>query len=320
MFVGRRKNLCLFKDMIGANGRPVILHGVRYRVDVAALEAHAASAEANAPASSDASQVRSKLSERELIQRFLHNVQHENGLGHCNVSYTHSEIGQALIDAGFIKHARLYPDRWPTCATQLGKKLRSLALGRFYVELDDKDAFHRLLQAKTSNAAAKERIETLITDASLKPDIAAHYFGQANEAAIAKVKKLLHALSNEGSVRTWRDEHNVPIEIDEHSFVVDFAERMREVAEEFARTEEGLAATQMLAKCYPTKQIAIRDKTSGKRKTITTARDAKRTWKSYLLQQDECRGLLKKKKASSRGPFRCGDRTPVTRLSLHGEV
>ena len=230
--------------MIGANGRPVILHGVRYRVDVAALEAHAASAEANAPASSDASQVRSKLSEREVIERFLQNVQrHDDGTGYCIASYTHCEIGQALIDAGFIKHARLYPDRWPTCATQLGKKLRSLALGRFYVELDDKDAFHRLLQAKTSNAAAKERIDTLIIDASLKPDIAAHYFGQANEAAIAKVKKLLHALSNEGSVRTWRDEHNVPIEIDEHSFVVDFAERMREVAEEFARTEQGLAAT-----------------------------------------------------------------------------
>ena len=32
--------------MIGANGRPVILHGVRYRVDVAALETYGASEEA----------------------------------------------------------------------------------------------------------------------------------------------------------------------------------------------------------------------------------------------------------------------------------
>ena len=117
--------------MIGANGRPVILHGVRYRVDVAALETYAASEEAaNTSASSDPGQIRSKMSERELIERFLLNVQKSSdGIGYCNVSYTHCEIGQALVDAGFIKHARLYPDRWPSCARQLGKKLRGLALG-----------------------------------------------------------------------------------------------------------------------------------------------------------------------------------------------
>ena len=37
----------------------------------------------------------------------------------CTVSYTRSEVGQALVDAGFIQHARLYPDQWPSCATQL---------------------------------------------------------------------------------------------------------------------------------------------------------------------------------------------------------
>ena len=42
------------------------------------------------------------------------------------------------------------------------------------------------------------------------------------------------------------------------------------------------------------------ERPSGKRRTITTARDAKRTWKSYLLQQDECRGLTKKLQVADR--------------------
>ena len=86
--------------MIGANGRPIILQGVRYKVDVSALSAYAASEDALVPASSDEGQVRARMSERELIGKFLDHVERRGGEGYCNVSYTHSRIGQALIDAG----------------------------------------------------------------------------------------------------------------------------------------------------------------------------------------------------------------------------
>ena len=116
--------------MIGLNGRPIVLNNLKYDIDVCALERYASSEKATRAASDDPSEGRSGLTEREMIQRFLHNVKRDqDGEGTCTVSYTRSQIGQALVDAQLLQHTRIYPDKWPSCATQLGKRLRSLALG-----------------------------------------------------------------------------------------------------------------------------------------------------------------------------------------------
>ena len=187
--------------MIGHNGRPIVLANVKYKVDVNALEEFVASDAAQAAASAD-DKVRSKITKRDLVGRFLKHVER----GYCTVSYTRSEIGQALVDKGYIQHSRLYPDRWPSCVTQLSKDLRAIALGPYYVEMDDKDAFHRLVQASTKNGHAKQLIEQLVTDEFLKPNLSQHYFGDSSH--IHEVKQLLHAMSNEGSPRAWRTHPN----------------------------------------------------------------------------------------------------------------
>ena len=117
------------------------------------------------------------MTEREVIERFLqHVVPTASGDGLCTVSYTRSEVGQALVEAGLLQHARLYPDTYWSCATQLGAKLRNIALGKFYVEMDDKDAFHKLLQSRTASPVAKQAIDRIIADPTLKEELSRHYF------------------------------------------------------------------------------------------------------------------------------------------------
>ena len=100
---------------IGANGRPIVLANVKYSVDVVALKAYAATEEAGrTKACNRDNEARSECTERELINRFLqHVVPTASGDGLCTVSYTRCEIGQALVEAGFLANARLYPDSWP---------------------------------------------------------------------------------------------------------------------------------------------------------------------------------------------------------------
>ena len=137
---------------LGANGRPIILANVKYSVDLAALKEYAATEEAgHTKASHDVKEHRSALTEREVLQRFFrHVVPTASGDGLCTVSYTRSEVGQALVEAGLLRQARLYPDTYWSCATQLGHKLRNMALGKFYVEMDDKAAAgsHAVLRSK----------------------------------------------------------------------------------------------------------------------------------------------------------------------------
>ena len=200
--------------MIGSNGRPVILNSVKYKVDAAALAQYAASDAANQNASSDEKEIRAGITERDLIGRFLKNVTYDaNKEATCTVSYTRCQIGQAFVDAGLLTQSRLYPDRWPNCATQLGRHLRCLALGKYYVEMDDENAFHKLLQGLTCNERAKAMIERVVSDRSLKPHLSRHYFG--NEDHTLEVKRLLHALSNGGTVDAWKKKCGIGAEVAE---------------------------------------------------------------------------------------------------------
>ena len=286
----------------GANGRPIVLANVKYSVDVTALKEYACTEEAGrVKASHTESEVRSDYTERELINRFLrHVIPTASGDGLCTVSYTRCEVGQALVEAGLLEHARLYPDSWPSCATQLGKKLRAIALGTFYAEMDDKllhgrlrasDAFHKLLQARTRNTEAKALIERIIVDPELKSVLSKHYFDASDR--IVDVKELLHSISNGGSPVTWQKDRG--LRRTDHKFVIDLQRVMSDVTQELATRGAGPQAIQLIAERFPTKRKRIVDPADlTKSKEIEVPRDPARCWKSYLLQNDEVRGLIAK--------------------------
>ena len=111
--------------MIGMNGRPIVLNNLKYDIDVGAMERYASSEEATRVACDDPSERRAELTERraeltarEIIQRVLRHVSRDkDGKATCTVSYTRSEIGQALVDAQLLQHTRVYPVPWFSCAT-----------------------------------------------------------------------------------------------------------------------------------------------------------------------------------------------------------
>ena len=82
---------------LGANGRPIVLSGFAYSIDVASLQQYASTAEAAAVVKkrADKLQACAPMSEREVINRFLKRVQPSAGGGDglCTVSYTRSEVG-----------------------------------------------------------------------------------------------------------------------------------------------------------------------------------------------------------------------------------
>jgi len=156
----------------------------------------------------------------------------------------------------------------------LSKRLRNLALRKYYGEADDEHAFHKLLQSLTTNAQARELIERMVTDPSLKVEVSKHYF--ADETHTTEVKQLLHAMSNGGAVATWRAKHLVRAAVAEHEFIGSFAEAMDQVTVELAQANNGPAGVKLIQEHFPNK------------------RDPRLTWKSFLLQESEMLGLLVK--------------------------
>ena len=153
------------------------------------------------------------------------------------------------MDAGFIRHACVYPDAWPSCITNLGgSSLRAVALGKFYGEMDDKDAFHKSLHSLTSNGGAKQLIDRILGDWSLKPSLSAHYFGTPNR--VGYIKALLHSVSNGGTPDTWRRECGVTSQ-DDPPFVIELRRAMGEVTRELASTGAGPEAVTFIAGRFP---------------------------------------------------------------------
>ena len=281
--------------LYSGKGRRIMLCDVQYEVDVAALEAHANTPEAkSAWASYDLSKTTSRLTEHDLIKKFLDDTRRvkrmPNGRGICTFSYTPSDLGQALVEAGFLElGGRLYPDVWP-CATSLPKKLRNCALGAHYVEYDDSSAFHHYLHSLTTNTSARAVMEEFLCDKGYRSRLAEHYFGDATRTEPVKI--LFHMLANDGLCKDWRREHKIKRNIPDHPMVDRMQTAMKEVAEELANTDLGRRAVAFIQERKPTKLKTRFVK--GKKRQVRVAIDPKLTWKSYLLQELEVRGLLAK--------------------------
>ncbi len=218
------------------------------------------------------------MSERELIKRFLGHVERTSPRdGYCEVSYTRCPIGEALVKAGYLTHSRIYPDRWLSCVTQLGNKLRNIAFGSDYIEMDDKYSFHRILQSKTDDAKAREFIGRLVNDATLTPVLSMHYFGDENR--VPAIKQLLHSMPAGGSAAVWRKQHTAPCDLVDDPFVVDVATAMSTVTHELA--DRNLDAIHRIATAFPTKQPVGQ----------LVPRYLEVTWKPFLLQEREAKGL-----------------------------
>ena len=152
----------------------------------------------------------------------------------------------------------------------------------------------KLLQARTQNQEAKAVIEALVSDASLKPTLSQHYFGDRDH--VEQIKTLLHSMSNGGSPDEWRREHGA-FHADP-AFIVTLHRVMAEVTAELA--EASPDAVRWIAERFPKKDKRVPNpQRPGKYKIVTVPRDPAKCWKSFLLQQDEALGLLSKMRAAT---------------------
>ena len=282
-----------------------MLANVQYSIDLAALKEYAATDEAaQTKASHDMKEHRGGLTEQDVLEHFFrHVVPTASGDGLCTVSYTRSPVGQALVDAGLLQQTRLYPDTYWSCATQLVHKLRNIALGKFYLEMDDKAAFHKLLQARTQCPEAKDIIERIVSDPAFLEELSQHYFDGGGRREDIKV--LLHKVSNGGSADEWQTERKMARP--NHAYIVSLCRAMSQVTLELATTGSGPAAIQLIAERFPTKKKRVPNPADpSKTMEIEVSRDPARCWKSYLLQNDEACGLLAKIATAARESFSIG--------------
>jgi len=287
--------------------RPIILADMTYTIDGAALEEYSRTQAASInAASSKETDPKSKMTEQEVIQRLLHCkrvLRHADGTATCTYSYVHSEIGQQLWKHGFLPNGgRVYPDFWPsaTCLSNQtdepreevnvsqNRKLRNCALGRYYIELDDANAFHCYLMTLTKNKQVIELLGELTRDKSYRGRLAMYYFSDDSDKHKDAIKELFHSLSNDGFCKQWRRKHKVNGRTQDHPLVERMEKAMADVTEELAATEKGREAVAFIEARWPTKRKVI-----GK-KVRFVARNAKLTWKSFLLQSLEFEGMCRK--------------------------
>ena len=139
------------------------------------------------------------------------------------------------------------------------------------------------------NQEAKQVIERLTNDPSLKSELSRHYFDADDREK--EIKTLLHRVSNGGAPAEWQRSHG--IDCADHSFVLDLQRTTSEVTRELAAAGSGPEAVQLIASRFPTKTERVpKQGEPAKFEQVEVPREPDRCWKSYLLQHDEARGLL----------------------------
>jgi hypothetical protein len=221
------------------------------------------------------------LSDRSILRLFLQSTQKDKAdpsIGWVDTSYTHDVVGGGLVDAGVIRHSRLYATPYYSCCFSLPKHLRLLALERFYVEIDDSKSFHRIALSHHERFGfadrGREMLQRICDDADLYPMIAKHY-----RVAPSVIKEGVHRISNDGKLSTWRTSAGIHKSIPDHPFMVDWRAVSTGMTDFLRNRHQGVV--DLIRGRWPTKR-------GGRERTPEL------TLKSYLLQEQEAHALLVK--------------------------
>jgi hypothetical protein len=253
--------------------RPVILRR-RYRFDLAPLLCILKDNEESAPHTS----VRDGLSDQAILRLFLQSTRKDKAdptIGWVDTSYTHDEVGGGLVDAGVIKHSRLYAMPFYSCCFSLPKHLRLVALQRFYVEIDDSKSFHRIALSMPERlgltSTGRLMLERICSDDGLYDEIAEHYGVRPSV-----VKEGVHRISNDGKLGTWRGRAGIPDLVPDHFFMLQWRMVSAGITEHLRKTNP--KAINLIKKKWPIKR-------GGRERTPEL------TLKSYILQEQEAHAL-----------------------------
>lgn len=225
------------------------------------------------------------------IKRNVHADPHNRHIGHVRVDYTPSEIGAALIDAGLIEGCRVDATGDPF---KLPMRLNEVLTGSLYHNADLSKAYQRFMRAMTQVPEAIAVLDEFLADPNaVNESVGLHYFGKYDPEVKERVKRAIHSLSMDKKLRAVRrdfvEEFGVPEGTVDHPFLVRYAHAMPLVTEEFATTVRGRAAIALIREKFPHRN------TKGPNGE-DRPRDARLTWKSYVLQEFEwrCRRVMMK--------------------------
>jgi hypothetical protein len=227
------------------------------------------------------------LSDKAILRLFLqstHKDKIDPTIGWVDTSYTHDVVGGGLVDAGVLRHSRLYAMPFYSCCFSLPKHLRILALQRFYVEIDDSKSFHRIALSLHERFGLSHEgrgmLERICNDDKLYGDIGSHYGVNA-----AVIKEGVHRISNDGKLSTWRTCAGIPDIVPDHFFMLNWRKVSTGMTEYIRKHNPKLV--DLIRKKWPTKQ-------GGRTRTPEL------TLKSYLLQEQEAHALRVKMKICDR--------------------
>lgn len=237
---------------------------------------------------------------RDVLWRFLKSHVHIDPfsrlVGCVDVTYAPSDIGAALIEAGLIKGCRVSATGDPF---KLPMRLNEILTGSLYHNVDLSKAYQRFMRALTKVSQAQKVLDKFLADPKgMVEAVARHYFGEYNSELKERVKRVIHSLSMDKKLaavrREFAEEYGVPETKKDHPFLVEYAKAMPLVTKEFASWDRAQEAIALIREKFPTKKGP-----GGKE----IPRNAKLTWKSYVLQEFEwkCRGVMLNAAASYGG-------------------
>ena len=199
---------------------------------------------------------------RDVIVKYLQNIRKSSEV---KVSYRYDPIGNMLIKEGLVKAARVYAYSdtfsYPFSITQLPQHIKKLALSGKYYSNDDAAAFHRIVQGKVQNEAArfmsKEIIDNKLSvyDAILNEGNFKHYIGRP------EIKEAIHAISNGQSIGTTKF-LLCPVGLNQNvgTWLTNWAKAQQEVTKELCASSIGKRATHLILKHFPHKKKMIYQK------------------------------------------------------------
>jgi len=225
---------------------------------------------------------------RDYILRYVIPDPTDETVGYVDVTYQPSEIGAALMKAGFIKGARVYGGA--SDPFSLPGRLNEILTSRFYHNADMSKCYQRIMLSRTKDPEAIAVLEELLQDPkTLYEDIGRYYFQDYCPQIYARLKMIVNSLAMDRKLESVRKEliqdHGVDPDLPDHPFLVRYAGAMRRVTDEFATQGDGPAAIAMLKEEFPMRE----------RKGKKVKRNSKLTWKSFRCQDPEfqCREVMK---------------------------